>query len=88
MAFYELMKTNNVLNDWRIQIYFQFFHSNGDLIFVSILVLIIAVTHRELHLVRERLKQELILHANFLIELILHHLEDCVGLDELENAVF
>lgn len=87
MALDELVIADDVGDDGRIQIDLQLFHSNCHLVLVGILILFEGVSHRELHLVREGLQQELVLHSYLLVELVLHHFVDGVGLNQLEHAV-
>ena len=40
-----LVETNDILDNWRIEVYLQLLHADGNLVLVRVLLLIIAVTH-------------------------------------------
>lgn len=87
MPFNKLVKTNYILDYRRVQIYLKLLHTHSNLILVKILVLIIVVTHWELHLVWKWFQKKLVPHTDLLIKVVFHHFVDGICLNKFKNSV-
>ena len=82
-----LLELHNIRDCLRSQIQLNLLNPYGYLVFVQIGCGFVCISESQLHLIRERRDDVLILESNLLVEGVFHHLQDHVGLDELEYAV-
>lgn len=82
-----LLELHNVRDCLGSQVELYLLNLDGYLVFVEVGCRFVCISESQLHLIGERRDNILILKSDFLVERVFHHLQNHVGLDELEYAV-
>ena len=82
-----LLKLHNVRDCLGSQVQLYLLNLDGYLVFVEVGCRFVCISESQLHLIGEWRDNILILKSHFLVERVFHHLQNHVGLDELEYAV-
>lgn len=76
-----------ISSDSWVHVYYDFLDINSYLILVHIFISIEIISKMALHVVSKRLNYVVAGHSYLLSKHILHHAQNCVGLNKLEDPV-
>ena len=82
-----LLKLHNIRDCLGSQVQLYLLNLDGYLVFVEVSCRFVCISESQLHLIGKWTNNILILKSNFLVERVFHHLQNHIGLDELEYAV-